>query len=308
MLLVILFYALFASTFPISKALLSYAPPLFVTGTRMLLAGILLLIANRIKYPQKQILSFSCLKKCIFIFIQIIIIGIYINYIARFWALNHMPSAKACLLFSIDPILSLFFSYLAFGETNTKRQWLGFLVGFGALIPVLITSSHGEAPLGEFLNISWPELIMLISVTTNSYRWVLIRKMVAKYKYSSTLVNGLSMTFGGLLALATSYFVEGAWPVTAPLHFFGLLFLATFISNVIGYSFYSHLLRRYTATFLSLAGFTTPLFAAFYDWLFFGETVSWLFYFSTFLLLMSLMLFYKDEPQTKYANEEMIKP
>jgi len=290
--LVILLYAIYASSFPISKLLLAYAPPLFVSSMRTLVAGLVLMSYYLFTHAKRKPLHINILYNIHFI--QIVVIGIYVNYIARFWALNNLPSAKACLIFSLDPVLSLFFSYLVFGETTTRRQVLGFVFGFFALIAIIVTSSPLEEPFGKFMFVSWPEFFMLVSVMANSYRWVLIRKLVRNH-YKPELVNGLSMTLGGSLAFLTSYLVDGYFPVQAPASFFGWLFLAIFISNIICATLYAYLLRSYTATFLSLAGFTTPLFAALYGSFLFQESMHWLFYFSTFLLLVSLYLFYQDE-------------
>ena len=42
--LIILMYALFASSFTMGKILVSYGPPIFLTGIRMFIAGSILLI------------------------------------------------------------------------------------------------------------------------------------------------------------------------------------------------------------------------------------------------------------------------
>jgi drug/metabolite transporter (DMT)-like permease len=57
------------------------------------------------------------------------------------------------------------------------------------------------------------------------------------------------------------------------------------------------LLRRFTATFVSFAGFTTPLFTAILGWFFLGETVTMSFYLSTIVVFSGLYLFYQDELQ-----------
>jgi drug/metabolite transporter (DMT)-like permease len=293
--LVILLYAVFTSSFPISKVLVQYAPPLFIASARTLIAGIILLTYCVTCHRKKSQRRCSLAIPHTWLFVQLVFFCIFINYIARFWAMNYLPSSKACLLFSIDPVLSLLFSYLMFGEKNTHKQWLGFFFGFMSLITVLLTSSASEAPMGEFLYISWPELLMLISVIANSYRWVLMRKLVRDHDYSSLFVNGVSLTVGGLMTLVSSLLIEGFFPVQSPLIFFSWLMLAILISNIICSSLYGYLLRSYTATFLSLAGFTSPLFGVLYGWIFFNESMIWLYFLATGFLAISMYLFYKDE-------------
>jgi len=58
MYLVVLLYALFASVFTVSKTGLQYTQPLFLVGSRMVLAGVLLLVYLFI-FHRRQF-SFSC--------------------------------------------------------------------------------------------------------------------------------------------------------------------------------------------------------------------------------------------------------
>lgn len=289
--LIILMYAIFASSFPITKILRMYTSPIFLTGIRMLIGGGILLLYYAF-YRKK---SCKIYTHQYWTYAQIIVIGIYLNYIARFWAIEYLTSIKACFLFNISPLLSSLFSYLFFGETISKKQWLGFFFGFSALVPIIITSSPSEAFMGEFAFISWPELAMLFSVAADSYKWILMRKLVKEHTCSPIMANGLSMALGGALALGTSFFIEGAFPVTKVVPFSCYIALYILISNIISYNLYGFLLRSYTATFLSLAGFMSPLFAAIYGWLFLNERISWHFYVSIVILAMGLYLFYQDE-------------
>lgn len=289
--LIVLMYAIFASSFPITKILRNYSPPIFLTGIRMFIGGGILLLYYAL-YKKK-----SCVihKHQYWTYIQIILVGIYLNYIARFWAIKYLASVKACLLFNISPLLTSLFSYMFFKETISKKQWAGFAFGFSALIPVIITTSPSEAFFGEWGYLSWPELAMLFSVAADCYKWILMRKLVKDHTCSPVMANGLCMGLGGLLALITAFFVEGMFPVTSVVPFTGYITVYILISNIISYNLYGFLLRSYTATFLSLAGFMAPLFGAFYGWLFLGEHVSWHFYLSIAMLSIGLYLFYQDE-------------
>ena len=67
------------------------------------------------------------------------------------------------------------------------------------------------------------------------------------------------------------------------------------VSNLLAYNLYGALLKRFSATFLSFAGFSTPLITAFFGWAFIHETVSWGFIGCAVIVFIGLGLFYQEE-------------
>jgi len=297
--LIILLYALFASSFSMGKILLRYTTPIFLVGSRML-AGGLILLAYQYLSPKQ---NFYFKKKHIWLFAQIVLFGVYFNYILRFWALNSMTSTKTCFLYNLAPFMSYIYSYFFFKEKMTRGKFAGLLIGFIGLIPILLTTSSTEQILGEITFISLPEFAVIVSVALHAYSWVVMRKLVRDKNYSPTLVNGLTMTAGGGLALLTSFFTGGIFPVTNVAQFSGLLAMVILISNIICFNLYGSLLRKYSATFLSFAGFLGPLFAALYGWALLGEKITWHFYASSILVFIGLFLFYREEIKEEASIE-----
>jgi len=291
MLLIILLYAFFAASVWTSKLLLAYTTPIFLTGSRMLIAGIILLIYQYTCARE----HFYFKREHAWLYLQIILFGIYFTYILRFWGMLGMSAPKAMFLFNIAPFLSSLYSYIFFDERMSKKQWIGLLIGFIGFVPILISRSAGEAQFGEFLFISLRELAVIISIVMHSYSWIVMRKLVRDKHYSPMMVNGMSMSIGGVAALITSIPVEGIMPVTNHTMFWSLLAFVIIISNIICHNLYGYLLRHYTATLLSFAGFLGPLFAALYGRLLFNEVVTWHFYASSVMVLIGLCIFYKDE-------------
>jgi len=106
------------------------------------------------------------------------------------------------------------------------------------------------------------------------------------------------MTGGGILALLLSLATEGflGLKVTSGeqlIMLSGYCMALVIIANIIGYNLYGYLLTRYSATFLSFAGFMTPLFAALLGWLFLGEQVTWHFFATISMVILGLYLFYE---------------
>lgn len=291
MILIVIMYALFAGTFSLGKVLLTHTSPMFLTGIRMFIAG-LILLAYQYFSPREH---FKLKKEHISDYAQIIFFGVYITYFLRFWALRDMPAYKAVFLYNISPFATALYSYLIFHERLSKKQMFGLFVGFMGLIPILLTSTKQEQLSGEWLFISWPELAIIISVFASSYSWIHVRKMIHHKNYAPAMINGICMTIGGILALITAFLTEGSFYVADPTTFIWQLMIVILVSNVLCHNLYGHLLKSYTATLISFASFLSPLFAAFYGWAFLQETVTWQFYVSTVIVFIGLSIFYQDE-------------
>jgi drug/metabolite transporter (DMT)-like permease len=301
MTLIILMYALFASSFSIGKVLLTYTTPIFLTGIRMTIAGIILL-AYQYFSPHEH---FKIRKKHFWLYAQIIFFGVYANYILRFWALRDLTSSKTSFFYNLAPFFSAIYGYILFSEKISHKQLIGLVIGFLGLIPILTSTSPLELQSGEVFFISFAEICVIISVACHSYSWMVVRKLVHKKDYSPIMVSGITMTAGGICALITAYFVEGPIDILNPKEFFGWLFFVIIVSNIICHNLYGFLLKKYSPTFMSFAGFLTPLLTALYGWAFLKEQVTWQFCLSGVIVFGALLLFYQDELRRQHINQKL---
>ncbi len=299
--LVVLMYATWSSVFSIGKMALQHSPPIFLTGFRMTLAGVLilgyLLIAKRtaLKITRKQLLSLSVLA----------FFSIYLTNVLEFWGLQYLSAAKTCFLYSLSPFFAALFSYLHFKEKMNPRKWLGLLIGFLGFIPVLLSQSGSEELWSAFSFFSWPTLAIMGAALSSVYGWVLLRLLVKDSEVSPLTANGSSMLIGGMMALAHSCFSD-SWnplPVSAEsfVPFLKSTLLLTLISNLICFNLYGYLLKRYTATFLSFVGLLSPIFASLHGVLFLGEPISWTIFLSTGIVSVGLFLVYQAELKQGYV-------
>jgi drug/metabolite transporter (DMT)-like permease len=291
MTLIVFMYALFGSSFPIAKLLLGYTTPLFLLASRLLMAGPILLGYQYIWGRH----AFRFEWKHTWYLAQIVVLGMYLNYLLRFWALNDLPSWKVSFLFNASPFFSAIYSYIFFKEKMTRNQWIGLAIGCLGLVPILVTTSAAEESFGQLFFMSWQELFVLAAVGLHTYCYVLIRLLIKDHAYTPMMINGMSMTLGGLMALATCFATGEYFPVEKPLPFLQWLVAIVLISNIICHNLYGYLLRFYSATFLAFAGFMGPLFSALYGWGLLGETITWHFFASCMLVFVGLYLFHKDE-------------
>jgi drug/metabolite transporter (DMT)-like permease len=302
-----------ASTFTLAKTAVFYMHPIYFIGLRMLIAGGVLLgyLAWFKREHWRSIVSER------WQFAQIVIFHIYCAYVFEYWALQYITSSKACLLYNLSPFITALIVYLLFKQKLTTQKWIGLTIGFAAMLPILATHSYQEDYFTGIGFLSLPELSLLAAVVSAAYGWIIVKDLVVTKGYDPMMVNGYGMAGGGLAALLTAFIYEGFSPFVWPAHVedrvgtwlmpilgingttifmgFGCMIALIIISNIIGYNLYGNLLRRYSATLLSFAGFMTPFFASLFGWYFLAEPLTAAFFISLGITVIGLYLFYEDE-------------
>ncbi|MCF7806107.1 MAG: DMT family transporter [Simkaniaceae bacterium] len=151
-LLSLFLFSIWSTVFPIGKWLVGFSTPVFLTGIRMLFAGVLLigflLIRNRkaLKINKKQLLSISLLA----------LLSIYLTNVLEFYGLQHLSAAKTCFIYSLSPFLTALFSFIHFKEKMNKTKWIGMIIGFSGVLPVLFIQNQSGDLLSLFKFIALP--------------------------------------------------------------------------------------------------------------------------------------------------------
>ena len=289
MFLVILLFALFGAVCSVAKLSLTYASPLFIIGSRMSLAGLILLGYHFIRYRE----NFKFTAKQLLLLFLLGTFNIYLTNIFVFYALGELDSFKTSFIYNLSPFMSALFSYFVFSEVLSKNQWIGLAIGFMGFL----TLAADDFYFNDWSSFSYGHLIMLFSVMSSVYGWILMRQLVYENGCSTTFANGAGMLIGGCMALLHS-FIEEKWDPIPVVDYVGFLQCSLFliiISNFVCYNLYGYLLKKYTATFMTFAGFLTPLFTVFFSSMFLDEIVTRNFFIALFIVLGGLLLFYKDE-------------
>ncbi|MBM3193859.1 MAG: DMT family transporter [Chlamydiae bacterium] len=298
-LLAFLLFSLWTLSFPIGKYMLQFSSPMFLTGSRMLLSGLLLVGYTVFKNKVPRITKKGWLSLTI-----LALFSIYLSNVLEFWSLSHLTAAKTCFIYGLSPFMTALLSYIHFKEKMTKMKWVGLLLGCVGFIPIFVSKTPKEELLQAFGYFTWPELAMLGAAFFSVYGWIMLRLIVKDEEIPILFANGSSMLIGGTLALLSSYFFEIWSP--SPIQqgsFFqlssALLFL-TLLSNVFCYNLYGFLLKKFTATFLSLIGLLSPLFTSLHSYILLGETPSPIIFGSTFIVLIGLGIVYREEKRQGY--------
>ncbi len=304
--LVLLLCVLYGSVFVFGKLTLEFAPPLFVTGARMIIASLLLLIYQF--FFNRQHFVFH--KKHIVPVLVIAIAGVYLTNAFEFWGLQYMEAGKACFLYSFCPIATAMMSYVWFSEKLNIQKCIGLIIGILGFIPLLIGHSSTDDDTGYLLFLTFAELAILAAAITSALGWIGMREVVKNRGYTTVMANATSMLIGGMIALFHSFITE-VWDPVPISDFWGFLpwFLClTLVSNLISYNLHGMLLKSFTATYLSFAGLSQPFFAAFLGWFFLDEILSPYFWISVIILSFGLTLYYQQELKAKQKVTPLIVP
>lgn len=286
-------YACFALIFPIGKNILEVADPLFVIAVRMTLASFILMGYMAYK-DSKQL----CLSKTAFFHVFLAgFFNIFICNYLEFISLKFLSASKTCFIYNLSPFLSAIISYFILKETLNKKKCLGLLIGFIGMLPILISETPGEAGLDHLGFLSQAEITMLLAVVATVLGWIIMRKLITVDKVSPLSATAWSQLIGGLLSFVASYATE-EWdpiPVRDYSSFIQLSVVMLIVSNLIAYNLYGHLLKTYTAPFVSFCGFSTPFFAALFAYFIRGEHIDIYFIISSVIVFAGLWLFYQQE-------------
>jgi drug/metabolite transporter (DMT)-like permease len=298
--LVIFLYAIWTSCFALGKYTLTACPPVFLTGARMLLGGLVIMI---ILYFTGKKGEGKIERKNIIPLILLGILSIYLTNICEFWALStSLTAAKVCFIYGLSPFIAALLSYIHFKERMSLRKWVGMGIGFvGVLLGI-----GGTKDL--FNSVSLAELAMVGAAFFSVYGWVLLRILVKDSALSPLNANGYSMLIGGTMAIIHSFFID-TWTPTPIIagHFSTFLtgvVAMTLISNIICYNLYGYLLKKFTATFMSFMGLLSPFFASFTAWLIVGEKPQWEIFYSSAVIILGLWIVYKEELKQGYIKNK----
>ena len=295
MVFVVLLYAILASTFTIAKIALEFAKPFFLIGFRMVVAGGLML-SFLLLFKRKSLRVLN--NDDWLLFVKVAVFHVYLAFIPEFWALQFVSSTKTNFIYSSTPFIAALLSYILLKEKLSVKKSVGMLIGLAALVPIFLTGGGLESSM-ELLKISLPEVVLLGAVISAAYAWFIVKELLNK-GYSLLLINGIAMMFGGLGALLTSFFVEG-WNSSTIVSFgpfIGWTMLLVFVANIVVYNFYGFLLKKYSITFITSAGFLCPVFGSFYGYIFLSEKITWNHFVALLLIIVGLYIFYNDEKKS----------
>ncbi|GAB4187956.1 MAG: DMT family transporter [Simkaniaceae bacterium] len=291
--LVFFMYAMFASVFTVGKVALHYSDPYFLTGVRMLIAGIILLAYQILRNPALVKIQ----KKHLLLLFLVAFFNVFTTNAFEFWALKYMQTGKTSLIYSLQPFASIIFSYFMLKETMSFRKWTGLFIGLIGFVPIFLTHGSGEEGLKAFAFITFPEIAVSVSAFTSVFGWIFMKQLTQKYHFPLVTANAYSFILGAVFCFIVSFALEPwrPFPVSSFYPFLWTVLYIAIIHNVVCYNIYAYSLKKFSVTFMTFAGFTNPMFTALYGVVFLGEKLTVNFIISLFAIILGLYIYSLDE-------------
>lgn len=301
---IIITFALLASAITASKLALHAVEPSVLVAIRMLVGG---LIIGALAFWRGRGDLLARVRRHWWQLILLAILATFIPAMLKAYALKHTLSSKVSLIGSLDPFVTALYCYVLFGQKLNMRRWLGICLAVAGICILIVvpTVSEGRSFLGP---LSYAELAALAHVFLSRGGWLKIQLMLKSGVFSPLEINGVLMACAGFLGLATALIFEPS----ACAHIFcldartvWLLLYACVAANLVGYTMYSAMLKKYSPTLMSLAGFLTPLFVYGLGWPVLGEQPYASFAVAAVIVFAGLVLFYTGEgKQVRQVPEE----
>ena len=260
---------------------LETVPPLLLTGTRFIAAGLIMLGIARLrgeKVPtDRRTLANLAL-------IGLLMVGV--GNLAVVWAEQYVPSGLAALLVATAPFwMAIIELFRSSGERVNLQSGIGMLLGFlGVALLVTPRGSGGALSTGFILG--------ALGIQLGGICWQL-GSAHAKYNLRHVPLlasSALQMLFGGAIVTVVGLLIGEAPRFALTPRTFAAMAYLTIFGSVIAYSAYVFALAHMRTIHTSLYAYVNPVVAVFLGWLILSERLTAVSVAAMFVILAGVAL------------------
>jgi drug/metabolite transporter (DMT)-like permease len=263
-------------------------PPLFVSGGRQMISGILILLFCF--YKGYRIPKWEFLKQ-VFLsgFLMVMVSNSFVT-----WSLNYVSSGMATVLFTLAPV---FIAVIAIFVLRTEKinRWIaiGLLMGLLGLVALswsgIARPDRPSSPIGL--------AALLIGILGWSIGTIVSKKI--SEQISPFFIAGIQLFVFGLLMFAISFAVEDiSMQSIQPKSLWAIGYLIVF-DSIIGYGCYMYALSKVPATVASLYAYIAPVVAVLAGWSLRNEKITLVTVLSSILILTGVFIVEKGYSENK---------
>lgn len=267
-------YAAFATicivwgtTYLAIRIALETIPPLLLTGSRFVIAGVIMIAVARLR---GEVLPRDLRTLAGLGLVGFLMVGV--GNLAVVWAEQWVPSGTAALLVATAPFwMAVIEAFRSGGERVDVRTGLGMLIGFGGVAMLVTPRGSGGA---------WSVAFVLgaLAIQVGGICWQL-GSAQAKYNLRHVPLlasSALQMLFGGVIVSIVGFAMGEAPRFTLNPRTFAALAYLTLFGSVIAFSAYIFALAHMSTTHTSLYAYINPVVAVFLGWLLLDEPLTWM--------------------------------
>lgn len=267
-------YAAFATvcivwgtTYLFIRVALETIPPLLLTGSRFVAAGLLMVIVARLR---GEALPGDFRTLAGLALTGFLMVGV--GNLAVVWAEQWVPSGLAALLVATAPFwMAIIEAFRGNGERVDARGAIGLLIGFAGVAMLVTPRGAGGAWSTGFL-------LGALAIQIGGMCWQLGS---ARSKYNLRHVPllasaALQMLFGGVIVTIVGLAIGEAPRFVLTPRTFGALAYLTIFGSLIAYSAYVFALAHMRTTHASLYAYVNPVVAVILGRLILNEPLTWL--------------------------------
>jgi len=252
--------------------------PLYSSGFRFILAGLLIFSWMRFKKLKLQTDRISIrfyLAMGLFTFI--------IPFALIYWAEQFVPSGLAAVLFAVYPFfITLFSYYLIRSETSGIAKLIGIVFGFAGILVIFYNDLSRD--ISSYL-------LGMGGIVLGGILQACIAVLIKKYGQH---LNPLTMNLVPMIIAGVSLFILGFFlEDSTSLNFnteavLSIIYLALF-GSIVTFTSYFWLLKRVNIILLSLTSFITPIVALILGWLVYNEHLTSNHFWGSVMVLAGLL-------------------
>lgn len=251
---------LWGSAFAGAKIGLQYADPIFLSGIRFMLAGLLLIPVMMYKKVRLK----GCLKHWRFILL-FAFLQTFLQYGLFFMGIDKVPGATSSIIVGAGPLVVALMAHFIMNERMTLRKGGAIALGLTGIVFISLAKGQISANSPSFYT---GVLLLLTSVTIGSYTNILVSQR-KEANISPIALTSFAHLIGGAGLLVVSLIVEKPRTFVFPIEFYGALLWLALIS-AIGFSIWYGLLNRpeVKVSELNIWKFLIPVTGAILSWIF----------------------------------------
>ncbi|QAA32642.1 DMT family transporter [Clostridium manihotivorum] len=246
---------LWGSTYIITSMLIPINRPIFVALMRGLPIGLILLLYYR-QFP-----------KGIWLLKSIVLGTLNIGgfFLFLFIAAYRLPGGIASILGSVQPIFTIFFSWIFLKEKPSKNSFIAVLMTITGVSLLLLKQDATIDPIGVIAALTG-SIVMALGVVLTKY-WQKPREI------NNMTFTAWQLFFGSLILIPITFLVEGRIPQLNSTNVLGLIILGIF-NTALGYYLWFRGISKLTPTKVSFLGPVNPLTAFLLGFIFLKQTIN----------------------------------